>query len=55
MGLFIMDVPELVGASELALQLIIDHSMKLLISEVTSALPNASTHPVAVLTERERG
>ena len=58
MGLpLIMDVPmssELVGASELALQLIIDCSMKLLISEVTSALPSTATHPVAVLTERER-
>jgi len=46
---------ELAGESELALQLVIDHTMKLQVNEVSkSALPSAATHPVAVLSEREK-
>lgn len=46
---------ELAGESELALQLVIDRTMKLLINEVSkSALPSAATHAVAALSEREK-
>ena len=55
--LYVSDVQmtsNLAGESELILQLVTDHSMKLFISEIMSALLNEATHSVAVLSVRER-
>ena len=47
-------VSNLADESELTLQLVPDHSMKLFISEIMSVLLSETSHSVAVLSVREK-